>query len=213
MRFKHFEILVEEPSAEAALDIVLPRLLGNGATYKLHPFEGKSDLLGKLEARLKGYAKWRPPNSCIVVLIDRDHEDCKKLKKRLDSSAAKAGLRTRSNPGSKGEFVVLNRILIEELEAWFFGDVGALVAAYPGVPTTLASKAKFRDPDSIKGGTWETLERVLQHAGHHLGGLAKIQAARDIAAHMDPTRNRSKSFQVFRDAITASINTDTPAIQ
>lgn len=101
--------------------------------------------------------------------------------------------------------MVINRILIEDLESWCFGDVDAMVAAYPGVAPTLAQKAKYRDSDAIKGGTWEALERVLQCAGHHCGGLAKIQAARDRAEHMDPNRNRSKSFQVFRDAIVASL--------
>ncbi len=99
----------------------------------------------------------------------------------------------------------INRIAVEELEAWFFGDVGALVAAYPGVPETLDRRAKYRNPDAIAGGTWEALERVLQEAGHHGGGLAKVRAARDIAAHMDPGRNRSRSFQVFRDAIVACL--------
>lgn len=205
MTFTHFEILVEEPSAEAALECLMPRLLAGRATFRLHPFEGKHDLLSKLESRLKGYAKYRPPESCVVVMVDRDDQDCEELKEQLEGAAVKAGLKTRSKRSPRGEFVVLNRILIEELEAWFFGDVEALVAAYPGVPITLAKKNKYRDPDAVKGGTWEALERVLQTAGHHQGGLAKIQAARDIATHMEPGRNRSKSFRVFRDAILASL--------
>jgi len=91
--------------------------------------------------------------------------------------------------------------LVEELEAWFFGDVSALIAAYPGVPATLAHRARFRDPDAISGGTWESLERVLQRAGHHTGGLEKLRAAREIAKHMDPERNRSRSFCGFRDRL------------
>lgn len=87
------------------------------------------------------------------------------------------------------------------MEAWFFGDVNALTAAYPGVPATLAKKEKYRDPDAIQGGTWEALERILQRAGYHLGGLSKIEAARAIAKHMTPEHNRSHSFQVFRDAL------------
>ena len=101
--------------------------------------------------------------------------------------------------------MVIKRILIEDLESCCFGDVDAIVAAYPGVAPTLAQKAKYRDSGAIKGGTWEALERVLQSAGHHCGGLAKIQAARDRAEHMDPNRNLSESFQVFCDAIVASL--------
>jgi len=95
----------------------------------------------------------------------------------------------------------VNRLAVEELEAWFFGDVEAIAAAYPRVPRNLARKAPFRNPDRIKGGTWEALERVLQRAGHFPGGLGKIEAARAIARHMDPQRNRSRSFCVFRDAL------------
>lgn len=42
--------------------------------------------------------------------------------------------------------MVINRILIEELESWFFGDVDALVAAYPGVAPTPAQKANTGTP-------------------------------------------------------------------
>ena len=38
-------------------------------------------------------------------------------------------------------------------------------------------------------------------AKYHPGGLEKIRAAREISNHMDPDRNRSRSFQVFRDAL------------
>lgn len=93
---------------------------------------------------------------------------------------------------------MINRIAIEELEAWFFGDVSALHTAYPRVPETLDQKAIYRDPDAISGGTWEHLEHILKD--DHPNGLEKIRAATEISTHMDPDRNRSRSFQVFRDA-------------
>ncbi|HEO69753.1 MAG TPA: DUF4276 family protein [Candidatus Hydrogenedentes bacterium] len=83
------------------------------------------------------------------------------------------------------------------------GDVKAIEAAYPRVRASVAGKARYRDPDKIKGGTWEALERVLQRAGYHRGGLAKIKAAQDIVSHMDPSRNTSRSFQVFREGLLA----------
>lgn len=91
--------------------------------------------------------------------------------------------------------------LVEELEAWFFGDVQALVTAYPGVSPHLATQAKYRDPDAITGGTWEALEKVLQRAGYHQGGLEKVKAAREISLHMNPLDNRSKSFQIFYEGL------------
>lgn len=37
--------------------------------------------------------------------------------------------------------------------------------------------------------------------GHHAGGLSKIKAARDISIHMEPDRNQSVSFKMFRDGL------------
>jgi hypothetical protein len=96
---------------------------------------------------------------------------------------------------------VVNRIAVEELEAWFFGDTGALRAAFPHVPPTLGQKAPYRNPDEIKGGTWEALERELQRSGYFRGGLPKIEAARTIARYMEPERNGSRSFCHFRNAL------------
>jgi len=107
---------------------------------------------------------------------------------------------TKSRPGANGRFKVVNRIAVEELEAWFFGDVDAVRAAYPKVSLTLSAKAAYRNPDAIRGGTREALEHVLRQSGYHKQGLPKIENARTIARHMDPDRNRSRSFRCFRTA-------------
>jgi hypothetical protein len=197
----HIELLVEEPSAEAALNELLPRILGKRASWAIHVHQGKGDLLANLGPRLRGYAKWLPEDWRIVVLVDRDANDCLKLKKGLENAARQAGLYTRSRPGRGGRVQVVNRIAVEELEAWFFGDTDALRTAFPRVPRTLGQKARYRNPDEIRGGTWESLERELQHAGYFRGGLGKIEAARTIARHMEPERNCSPSFRHFRNAL------------
>ena len=200
----HVELLLEEPSVQAALDELLPRLLPEGSSWSLHPFQGKPDLLSKLPSRLQAYARgWLPDDYRIVVLVDADRDDCRALKRRLEDTAAAAGLTTMTAAGPDGRFVVLNRIAIEELEAWFIGDVDALAKAYPGVPKSLAERRGFRDPDAVRGGTWEALERVLQNAGYFQSGLRKIEAAGRIAKHMDPTRNRSHSFRCFAEALAS----------
>lgn len=117
----HFELLVEEPSMEAFLKELLPRLLPQNRTFHIHPFQGKPDLLGKLQSRLRGYSAWLPDNYRIVVVVDRDEEDCRQLKERLEATAADAGLRTWTAAGAE-QWQVVNRIAIEELEAWYFGD-------------------------------------------------------------------------------------------
>jgi hypothetical protein len=70
-----------------------------------------------------------------------------------------------------------NRISIEELEAWYFGDWKAVQEAYQGVKD-ISKLAAYRNPDTIRGGTWEAFERELQSAGYFTGGLQKIAAAR-----------------------------------
>lgn len=196
------EFYVEEPSAEAALIYLVPAILrGYEEKYDfdIFTFAGKPALLRKLPQRLKAYRYRQDSDWRVIVLVDRDHDDCHELKQQLETIALEAGLITRSKQASK--FQVINRIAIEELEAWFFGDVQALVKAYPDVPETLDRQAGYRDPDAISGGTWEKLGRVLQK--HHPGGLEKVRAAEAIAYHMQPERSRSKSFQVFRDALRA----------
>lgn len=194
----HFEVLVEEPSAEAALDIMLPKLLGKAHTYRILNFGNKQTLLEELPIRLKAYAHWIPPDYRIIVLIDEDRQDCFKLKARLIQAAREAGLQDR----------VLSRIAVEELEAWWFGDLEALRTVYPRLPKTLDKRSPYRDPDDIAGGTWEALDRELKRAGYKEGLYSKTVAARNIAPHLDFERNRSRSFQVFYHGICSMIETN-----
>jgi integrase len=199
MRVAHLEILVEEPSMEAALRLVVPRIVRD-LSFEVYPYQGKADLLRRLPERLQGYAKWLRPNWRIVVLVDRDDDDCKRLKRRLEEMARDARLLTRSASRSNA-YTVVNRMAIEELEAWYFGDWAAVQAAYPRVPVNVPAKAKYRLPDAVKGGTWEAFERILQRAGYFKGGLRKIEAARAVAEHWVPTRNTSVSFRAFRNML------------
>ena len=202
----HIEFLVEELSAEAALQNLVPKIIGFDVTFIIHAYQGKPDLIKKLPSRLAGYRHWLPDDWRIVVLMDKERTDCIRLKNQLERIANDSGLVTKSASGNGRNFQVLNRLAIEELEAWFFGDVPALVAAYPRISPNLGSRSGFRDPDAIGGGTDEALARVLKASGYHRGGLPKVAAARKISLHMDPQRNRSKSFQVFRDGLLELIN-------
>ncbi len=185
---------------EAFLSELLPRLLGDRSTFQIHVYQGKVDLLGKLEARLRGYAKWLPPNARIVVLVDRDDDDCATLKGRLERSAAAAALSTPRRAG-RSDWRVVTRIAIEELEAWYFADWAAVRRAYPRVPARIVNQAPFRNSDAIAGGTWEHFERILKRVGYFSGGLRKIEAAREIGAHLDQAVCASPSFAAFRDAL------------
>ena len=201
---RHLELLVEEPSMEHFLRLVLPRLLPEGFPFSIHAHQGKDDLRPKLEQRLRGYARWIADDCRIVVVVDRDADDCQKLKERMEGIASRAGLRTRTSAGSSA-WQVVNRIAIEELEAWYFGDWDAVRGAYPRLPTNVPKQARYRIPDAIVGGTSEAFERILKRHGYFRGGLAKSAAAQAVAVHFDPTSNRSHSFRVFRDAIVEAV--------
>lgn len=203
MASTHLEILVEELSMEAFLNVLLPRLFPS-CTFRVHSFQGKKDLLDKLPARLKGYAHWPLNYGRIVVVVDCDDDDCHELKQQLEKAATTAGLRTRSG-GGQTPWQVVNRIAIEELEAWYFGDWAAVRRAYPRVSPTVP----HRNPDKIKGGTWEAFERILKKKGYFKNGLRKVEAA-----HIKPDGNRSHSFAKFRDALIEAdpANTGEPLL-
>ncbi len=194
----HIEFLVEEWSSKEVLNNLLPKIFDSSISYQIHAFQGKRDLMKKLPNRLRGYKrayKARLGNDYkIVVLIDEDRVDCKKLKERLENISSDAGLISKSKADLNEPFQILNRIAIEELEAWFFGDIEAIVTAYPKVNKNIANQKKYRNPDDIGGGTAEALKKLLQDKDYYQG---KIQTAREISRYMNPKNNRSKSFQVF----------------
>lgn len=195
-------VYVEEYSMEATLENILPKLLGE-VEFEIFRFQCKDDLLKQLPVRLRAYSSWMPETWRILVLVDRDDDDCHALKGRLESYAANAGLLSKSAVMPGKRFQVVNRIAIEELESWFFGDWTAVRTAYPRVPDTIPQKAAYRDPDGITGGTWEAIQRILQRAGYFHGGLRKLEFARAVSAHMEPARNSSGSFRALLNAISA----------
>jgi hypothetical protein len=196
------EFQVEEPSMEAALQQLIPRLIGNQLPGRIIMYRGKRDLLKQLPARLRGYRdRLAREDLKIIVLVDADAEDCRKLKARLERMAREAGLRTKS--AGDGTFEVVNRVVCCELEAWFFGDPTALRAAFPRLPPNFAAGRRYREPDRIPE-AWETLVRLLKRSSYARALPGKIELARRVAAEMDPARNRSSSFRAFVQAIEAA---------
>ena len=210
----HFEVLVEDQSGGIALDVVLEKILGaNGQphSWRLHPYKGigripanlhavpnprKRLLLNHLPRLLRGYGRsLQPGHDCVLVVVDLDSQDCVRFKREL------LGVLQTCNPRP----TTLFRIAIEEGEAWLLGDRDAVKAAYPNVKDAVLNRYS---QDSICG-TWEVLADAvhpggaapLKAAGYPTAGRAKCDWARKIAPHMDMGRNRSKSFQVFRDGV------------
>jgi hypothetical protein len=195
----HYEFLVEEPSMEAFLRAWMPRHLPGGVSFDVKVFQGKPDLLGKLEPRLRGYCARLPSDWRLVVIVDRDDDDCAALKHIMERICTDAGLQTRR--AQRDAWRAATCIAIEELEAWYFGDWKAVVEAYPNVSAQIARQARYRAPDAIAHGTWEAFERVLQRYGYHKGALQKVRAAREIGALVEAERNRSPSFRNLLRAI------------
>lgn len=199
----HLEFLLEERSAEVALEAILPKIVSPNVSHRFHAFQGKHDLLKQLPGRLKSYRYRMADDWRIVVLIDEDREDCRQLKAKLEQIAHDEGLVTKSCVTKNSRFQVVNRLAIEELEAWFFGDPKAVRAAYPKVPDGFHRRRKYQNPDAIAGGTCEALERLLKR--FYRRGFAKTKMAGMIAPHMEPDRNKSKSFQVFVEGLKACV--------
>ena len=100
---------------------------------------------------------------------------------------------------------IMFRLAIEEIEAWYFGDRGALLAAYPKAkPDVLGRYVQ----DSICG-TWELLAdavfkggmAAIKKDGWPLSGQVKHEWAKKIGPFMNPDRNMSPSFRKFRDGL------------
>ena len=199
---KRLVFLVEERSMEDFLHGFLPRFLPESVGFEVRTFRGKQDLLKNLENRLRGLTSYFPRVDHIFVLVDRDNQNCHDLKSRLETTAKKAGLVTRTMASGQ-RWQLANRIVIEELEAWYFGDWEAVLAVYPQANRNVARQSKYRDPDAIRGRTSEALERLLK--AEFSGGLRKSELARNVSKHIEPRRSRSRSFEVFCDAVRDAV--------
>jgi len=114
---------LEEPSARAMLQGLLPRLLPTEVQVQYIVFEGKQDMHRQLVRRLK---HWLAPDSCFVVLRDQDSSDCRLLKQELRALCEAAG-----RPQA------LVRIACHELETFYLGDLAAVIGRSRGLPTRL----------------------------------------------------------------------------
>ncbi|MFF9027667.1 DUF4276 family protein [Streptomyces iakyrus] len=191
------EVLLEEESANEALKPLISKITtGMRVKIGVRQFQGKPDLLKKLPDRLRGYAaaRNRGEDIRVVVLLDRDEDDCVKLKKRLDDYATKAGLTPRTQRRQGGHFHVLNRIAIRELESWYFGDWAAVKGGFPKAPR-LPPRNYRGNPDAASGKCSDAFEGALRSEGIRIA--SKPEWGRRIGPHLNPDGNRSPSFNAF----------------
>lgn len=171
--------LLEEPSMRVLLDDWLPRLFPgwvDGQQFLCIPHEGKSDLDRSIARKL---AAWRIPGDHFVVLRDNDGADCAAVKRSLQALCAQGG---------RPETMV--RLVCQELEGWYLGDLAALAAAFdePKVDTPAHPK-RFKDPDAWKKPSVEVKRLVPT--------FQKMGGARAMARHLSQENNGSHSLRVF----------------
>ncbi|WP_374278166.1 DUF4276 family protein [Azonexus sp.] len=174
---KELVFLLEEDSAKAMLEGLLPRLLNPEIKTRLIPFEGKQDLEKQMEKRMRSYVN---PEARFIVLRDQDSApDCKAVKAKLFERCCRAGRATKS----------LVRIACRELETFYLADLNAVEQGLQLKNLSkLQSTAKFRDPDHL-GSPSKELTTLTK------GIYQKVSGSSAIAKHLDPANTRSPSFK------------------
>jgi hypothetical protein len=179
---KELVFLLEEASAKAMLESLLPRMLNSGISHRLIPFQGKQDLERQMVRRLKGYIN---PNARFIVLRDQDNApDCMILKAQLVARCKQSGQLHRA----------VVRIACTELETYYLADLAAVEQALEvGNMVRYQRSAKFRNPDRL-GNPSKELDSLTK------GVYQKVSGSRAIGKHLDVDNVRSHSF---RNLITA----------
>lgn len=216
----HFEILVEDISGTQALKILIPKILGASASFRIHPYRGlgqiprnlknatdpgKRILLANLPKLLRGYGKtfasYGPEyKAAVIVICDLDDRALTTFLRELN------GVLRICNPKPETHFC----IAIEEGEAWLLGDVTAIRLAYPYAKRAVLDSYVN---DSICG-TWEKMadavypggSKALAAKGWQTAGIEKSRWAEQIPPHMNVEKNRSPSFQSFVTQLRSFFN-------
>ena len=211
----HIEFLIEDKSGKAALEQLLPKIVGDEVTFQVHSYKGighipkglkpahdasKRILLDQLPKLLSGYgrtfASYPEEYVCAVVVIcDLDDRDLSEFLTQL------CQISDACMPRPNSRFC----IAVEEGEAWLLGDREAILAAYPDASqVALANYVQ----DSICG-TWEALASViypggvdvLRNQGPQEVGRQKSIWATKICPFMEPENNASPSFRFFVETV------------
>jgi len=177
-------ILVEEPSMKAALSKIVLRLGGSLDDVKIISHQGVNDLKRSLPKKLRA---WTDPSAQFLVLRDNDNGNCMDRKNELIQIAEESGKLERTTV----------RIVCQELESWFLGDLAAIETAYSVPVSTEANNRKYRDPDKI--------EKPSRDLKSHINNYRKIEGAERIAEHLNLHHNKSQSFLTTINSLRTAI--------
>lgn len=172
------------------LDGLLPRLIPGWVRhqhFQCIPHEGKTDLDRSIAKKLLG---WREPNVRFVIVRDNDNANCLAVKARLQEQCKQA-----NRPDC------LIRLVCQELESWYLGDLDALSHAYSNPRLNVPRYIKrFADPDSWNKPSVEL--RALVPSFQKLSG-ARVMALR---LGVEKAANRSRSYAAFVDGVVKLVN-------
>lgn len=168
--------MLEEASAKAMLEGLLPKLLPAEIVPRFVVFEGKQDLEKQLVRKIRSY---RNPDARFIVMRDQDsNPDCKSVKAKLTELCRQAG-----------QPAALVRIACRELESFYLGD---LAAVERGLEITGLVKHQtnklFREPDRL-GSPSKELKTLTK------GLYQKVSGSRRIGPCLDPDNIHSASFR------------------
>lgn len=171
---------LEEPSAEAMLQGLLPRILPPAIIPRYIVFEGKQDLEKQLVRKLRNY---RVPGARFIIMRDKDAGDCYQIKQALVLKCLEAG---------RPDAIV--RVVCHELESWYLGDLAAVERGLEKAGLVhYQTKPLFLHPDAYPS-PLQTLVKLVPE-------YQKVGGSRAIGPHLDINNSRSTSFKVFVDGI------------
>ncbi|MBD2139129.1 DUF4276 family protein [Anabaena sp. FACHB-1237] len=178
---KELVFLLEEPSAKAMIEGILPSLiLESNIVVRYIVFEGKQDLEKQIIRKLQGYNN---PHATFIILRDQDSGNCELIKSILKQKCEEAN-----------KFQAIVRIACRELESWYLADLEAVEKAYNRTNlSVLQAKKKFRNPDNLQSPSQELKSLVPEYQ--------KINVSRIIAPYLNIENTRSPSFYYFISAI------------
>ena len=161
------------------LESLLPRFFP-GLAFLCVAHEGKSDLDRSIPRKLQA---WKEPGVRFIVVRDNDNANCLELKRRLLALCQGAG-----RPDT------LVRLVCQELESWFIGDLEALGQAFEQSLNTPKNRKRFLDPDGWQKPSVE-LERIVP-------SFQKRSGARAMSQRLRIDGNKSRSFQHFVSGVS-----------
>jgi len=198
-------VLVEGPSERAFISRWAPRLV-SGQEVRVYPHQGKGTLPAKLDAtpdphqrtllhqlpaKLRSFAEALDADSDgVLILVDADDDDPAELAAKIESAVKRIAPKLR----------VAVRLAVEEMEAFYFGDLKALERVFPGADT---NKARTYEPDSICG-TWELFGEVIGDGG---GNKVAWAEAMGPAVTTRSERSRSPSFRKLIEGVLNLLQT------